>query len=117
MRLSKNFKIIYSLVGLLLFVGFLLKFSLNIWGHYTIGKIERIALARGTKVSYSFYYEGKPYKSMITEPMQQGNVGKHFFVVFLKPIPSINILLPDKPAEKCINNFKQETFDTLPSCN
>ena len=116
MKLTKNFKVIYGIVGVLFIVGLTLKFSLNIWGVYTVGKIYRISLARGTKVSYEFYLDGKRYAGMITEPMRDENNGRPFFIHFLRVAPSINLLLPEKPADNCFYQYRNKVLDTLPIC-
>ena len=118
MKLSKNFKIIYGIVAILIVVMFLLyKVSLNIWGAYTVGTITEIKTVKGgTKVSYEFYLNEKQYSSMITEPMREENVGRTYFIHFLKFMPSINLLIPEKPADSCFDAYKNTQLDSIPLC-
>ena len=117
MKISRNAKIIYGIVAVLFVVMFLLyQVSLNIWGVYTVSKITRvITIKGGTKVSYQFNVNGKDYRGNVSEPMRSENVGKHYFVKFLKISPSINLLLPEHPAENCLV-YKHQVKTELPQC-
>jgi hypothetical protein len=118
MKLSKNFKIVYGIVAILFVVMFLsYKVSLNIWGAYTVGKTTDISTARGgTKVSYEFHINGKRYGGMITEPMRHENEGRPYFIHYLKLMPSINLLVPDKPADNCFDAYRNVSLDSIPLC-
>jgi hypothetical protein len=53
-------KIIYILFGIIVMAYIIFKFCLELWGNYTVCKIDEIVTVKGgTKVSYSFYYKGE----------------------------------------------------------
>ena len=111
-------KIIYITVGVIVVSYVIFKFCLELWGSYTVCKIDEIVTVKGgTKVSYSFYYKGKRRVGRISKPFRIENEGHYYFVKFWPLIPRVNLLQTDYPADSCATKYQNVALDKIPECN
>jgi|SRR5690606_6627627 len=110
-------KIIYIIVGVIVIAYIIFRFSLELWGSYTICKIREVNTARGgTSISYEFYYKGKKRYGNVNKPFRKENEGRYYFVKFWPLIPRVNLLQTDYPADSCATQFHYSVFDKIPDC-
>ncbi len=118
MRKINPKKIIYIVVGIIAIAYIIFKFSLELWGSYTVCKIRKVNTARGgTSITYEFIYNGKKRYGNINKPFLKENEGHYYFVKFWPLIPRVNLLQTDYPADSCATQYQNQVLDEIPECN
>lgn len=117
MRKLSARKIIYIVVGLIIVSYIIFKFSLELWGSYTVCKVTDIRTARGgTSIYYEFFYKGERRYGNINKPFREENVGHFYFVKFWKLLPRVNLLQTDYPADSCAMQYQNVVLERIPDC-
>jgi hypothetical protein len=88
------------------------------YGIYTVGTVtdvKRTGGYVGTSCYFYFYYMGKRYEGRNATELKKKDIGKRFYVQFLKNNPN-RCGCSDRPVPDCIKDVPPEGWEIIPHC-
>ena len=123
-KINKKHHALLVVIGFLIvicIVGYMYNYPVNKYGIYTIAVITDVKY-QGGRVGksgfYYFYYQGNRYtgENITGDLITKNDIGKRFFVQFLKENPNRCGICADKPVPDCITKAPPEGWEVIPKC-
>ncbi|MDR0605080.1 MAG: hypothetical protein LBG80_12325 [Bacteroidales bacterium] len=95
-------------------------YPVNKYGIYTVGTVtdvKRTGGRVGPSCFFYFYYKGKRYEGSNPTNLKKKDIGKRFYVQFLKDNPNRCGLEDNKPVPDCIKEVPPEGWAEIPHCS
>jgi hypothetical protein len=94
-------------------------YPVNKYGIYTVAtvtNVKRTGVGVAPSCYYCFYYKGKKYEGEDATVLKKKDIGKRFYVHFLKESPNRCLMLADKSVPDCITKVPPEGWEVIPTC-